>query len=284
MAAHSFGAGKRSKLAAALVAAMLVAATFMSPAFAQGIGDSCDPLNEEAEGCASGFCALTFDVDTKAYGGVCCEVDCPGSCQVCSDDFSSCAPTPVADAYELPECSSTSDYCDGTSTQCVPKRAAGETCSVESDSDPNNYSRECATGACNDGFCCDRQCDGPCEACSAAAKGGGEDGVCGAALECTSATCDGDHTLTGANGETTDCSPFRCTAGGDCRDSCTSSSDCIAGTVCDTSFANGVCVADTAAAESDDSGCGVRPSDGAAPRWMLLALVAFGAWRRSRKT
>jgi hypothetical protein len=37
---------------------------------------------------------------------------------------------------------------------------------------------ECGSGVCTDGVCCDRAC-GPCEACTAAAKGGGDDGSCG---------------------------------------------------------------------------------------------------------
>jgi hypothetical protein len=39
---------------------------------------------------------------------------------------------------------------------------------------------ECASGWCADGVCCSTQCDAPCQACSAAYKGSGEDGVCGA--------------------------------------------------------------------------------------------------------
>lgn len=251
---------------------------------AQGIGDECDPL-APMMACASGSCELTFDPDTKAYNGVCCAVECPGSCQVCSDDFMSCGVAPLADPPESEECTASSDYCDGSSSECASKKQVGESCSVESDSSPNNYSRECASRACNDGFCCDRQCDGPCEACSAAAKGSGEDGVCGSALECTSATCDGDHTLTGPNGETTDCSPFRCTAGGDCRDSCTSSSDCVDGTVCDTSFANGVCVRNTeSSASGDGGGCAVRGSGSSSPSpWTaVLGLAALGGFRVRR--
>lgn len=38
---------------------------------------------------------------------------------------------------------------------------------------------ECAFGYCVDGVCCDSACDGTCEACSNAAKGQGNDGVCG---------------------------------------------------------------------------------------------------------
>src|SRR5262249_50086880 len=37
---------------------------------------------------------------------------------------------------------------------------------------------ECTSGACVDGVCCDQACDGACQGCSAAAKGGGQDGAC----------------------------------------------------------------------------------------------------------
>ncbi len=46
----------------------------------------------------------------------------------------------------------------------------GDLCSVPND---------CANGHCVDGFCCDRACDGECEACAAALKDWGEDGLCG---------------------------------------------------------------------------------------------------------
>ncbi len=37
----------------------------------------------------------------------------------------------------------------------------------------------CDSGFCVDGVCCNNVCDAPCKSCSAAAKGGGEDGSCG---------------------------------------------------------------------------------------------------------
>jgi hypothetical protein len=66
---------------------------------------------------------------------------------------------------------------------------------------------DCLSGFCVDGVCCDKGCGGVCEACSAAKKGSGVDGVCGPVAadtdpddECptqdkstcgTSGTCDG---------------------------------------------------------------------------------------------
>jgi MYXO-CTERM domain-containing protein len=37
---------------------------------------------------------------------------------------------------------------------------------------------DCSTGHCADGVCCNTECAGPCQACSAAKKGGGTDGLC----------------------------------------------------------------------------------------------------------
>lgn len=51
----------------------------------------------------------------------------------------------------------------------------------------------CASGFCVDGVCCDSACDGACQGCSAAAKGSGDDGICGnvaAGTVCTPSTCD----------------------------------------------------------------------------------------------
>jgi hypothetical protein len=38
---------------------------------------------------------------------------------------------------------------------------------------------ECISGFCTDGVCCDARCAGSCVACTRAARGGGDDGVCG---------------------------------------------------------------------------------------------------------
>jgi MYXO-CTERM domain-containing protein len=53
--------------------------------------------------------------------------------------------------------------------------------------------KDCASKFCVDGVCCDSECKGPCEACSAASKGSGNDGTCGlmkAGSICDPAHCD----------------------------------------------------------------------------------------------
>jgi hypothetical protein len=52
---------------------------------------------------------------------------------------------------------------------CVEQLVQGASCSADS---------ACKSGFCVDGVCCDSPCEGPCRACSAAAKGAGPDGVC----------------------------------------------------------------------------------------------------------
>jgi len=51
---------------------------------------------------------------------------------------------------------------------------------------------ECSSGFCVNGVCCDTKCDGACQACSAAVKGSGTDGTCGAITGCTTCSVDGD--------------------------------------------------------------------------------------------
>jgi MYXO-CTERM domain-containing protein len=49
-------------------------------------------------------------------------------------------------------------------------RANGQVC---------QFATQCVSGSCTDGVCCDKACDGVCEACSAVLKGQGQDGTCG---------------------------------------------------------------------------------------------------------
>ncbi|MBI2394449.1 MAG: hypothetical protein HYV09_33065 [Deltaproteobacteria bacterium] len=104
---------------------------------------------------------------------------------------------------------------------------------------------ECPSGFCVSGVCCDRTCDGPCEACTAAKKGAGEDGTCGnvaaGTVQCRAGSCvDGKETAAAtcdAAGAcpvavTTECGAYVCD-GSKCRTSCRSPLDCTSGFVCD---------------------------------------------------
>lgn len=67
------------------------------------------------------------------------------------------------------------------------------------------------TAFCVNGFCCNTVCNGACDACSAAVKGGGVDGECGLAAE--GSTCKNSY----CNGNTFEfVGPSKCTATGAC--------------------------------------------------------------------
>jgi MYXO-CTERM domain-containing protein len=94
------------------------------------------------------------------------------------------------------------------------------------------------------------------------------------------ATCDGDHTVTGADKKPRDCAPYKCKKDGSCGKECTSVIDCVAPAVCD---ASGKCV--TPPEQAGDGGCAVRPGapgHSSHSAFVLLALLAL-ARRRSWK-
>ncbi|MDC3961526.1 MYXO-CTERM sorting domain-containing protein [Polyangium jinanense] len=87
--------------------------------------------------------------------------------------------------------------------------------------DPCGFPEECASGFCVGGVCCDTACTGLCEACTAAAKGSGEDGFCGPAKEgtvCKKAYCDDALAFVSAS---------LCDAAGSCVDPTTPPESCI---------------------------------------------------------
>lgn len=193
--------------------------------------------------CASGFC-----VD-----GVCCETLCDGVCVSCAGA--------ETEAGTDGTCSPIAAGTDPAS-ECLDEGAAA--CNLNGfceagacdtyDPDDCNASgcadgSECASGFCIDGVCCDTACDGLCQACSAAKKGTGADGVCGPIargtdpdgdcgpgnLPCEEANvCDG---VSACASVLSLCSPFRCTSQG-CLTACTADLDCQDGALC----AGGACV------------------------------------------
>ncbi|MBW2535136.1 MAG: hypothetical protein JRI55_26825, partial [Deltaproteobacteria bacterium] len=89
----------------------------------------------------------------------------------------------------------------------------------------------CNSGYCTDGVCCEDRCDAPCQACSTARKGSGENGQCGIAAEgAVDPQCDpgpgdvcGTTGMCDANGECalvaegSQCSVDSACFGGECR-------------------------------------------------------------------
>jgi hypothetical protein len=77
-----------------------------------------------------------------------------------------------------------SRYCAGDQT-CRPRNTTSP--------ELNGYfcatGETCASGYCVDGVCCDHPCDDTCEACTAALKGEGADGLCGALADGMSPEC-----------------------------------------------------------------------------------------------
>jgi N-acetylneuraminic acid mutarotase len=86
-----------------------------------------------------------------------------GECQWGCIDDTACAP----DAF----CAFCGPVLDVIVPCCTFKLPDGSPCAA-----PN----ECLSGNCIDDVCCDSACDGLCSACTAAKKGAGDDGVCGA--------------------------------------------------------------------------------------------------------
>jgi len=118
-------------------------------------GNVCSNPNE----CASGSCA----------DGYCCNTSCTTGCRACDlpGKLGTCSTVP-AGTTDPPLCSGT-NTCDAIGN-C--SKANGQTCAQAS---------ECGSGFCVDNVCCGSACNGACQACSAATKGAGADGVCGSA-------------------------------------------------------------------------------------------------------
>ncbi|MDI1483685.1 MopE-related protein [Polyangium sp. y55x31] len=166
------------------------------------IGSSCT-VNAQ---CASGNC-----VD-----GVCCNTSCLGTCLACdlAGTLGTCSPIP-ANGDPANECPNGACAGNGTCQGTV--------------STPCTMPSQCANNICVDGFCCDTPCSGLCEACSAALKGSGVDGVCGPigsnldpSNECAAGECNGAKACEAPDGTA-------CMTGAQCQ-----SGHCVDGVCCNT--------------------------------------------------
>ncbi|MEZ4311893.1 MAG: hypothetical protein R3F14_28010, partial [Polyangiaceae bacterium] len=186
--------------------------------------------------CASGQC-----VD-----GVCCNTSCTNLCQACTaakrgqGSDGTCG-TIIAGADPDNECAGDL-VCNGAS---LCKVDLGDACVVGTD---------CVSGQCVDGVCCNTSCTGTCNACTAAKKGSGPDGVCGPIAAATDPDneCIGLFTCNGASACDLLTTGTTCGANAECA-----SGFCVDGVCCNNACAN-LCNACTAALKNSgaDGTCG----------------------------
>ena len=184
---------------------------------------------------------------------MCCIVTSCGSCEACSEETGNCEP--VLSANDADACAS-AHTCNATG-QCAS--SAGQPCAVD---------EECASAHCADGVCCDRSCDGSCEACNVPksegtctlVQGSPAHGTCPGSGAC-GASCDGSQVACSFAPQGEDCgttcsdallsaascdgnggcrSPaakscaghLRCAGSAACRTQCSESAECVAGFDC----------------------------------------------------
>lgn len=142
---------------------------------------------------------------------------------------------------------------------------------------------DCATGYCVDGVCCENACNEPCHACSAAKKGDGVDGVCGAVKdhtdpekECEGLVCAREARADADAGTALDagapCVGERCFTAA-CLRTCSTSADCLVG-YCDPATHKCATIDPTIEFQQ---GCGCRTAPGSAkapPGFAAAGLLA----------
>lgn len=257
----------------------------------------CVPKSANAAACATGeACSSGNCVD-----GHCCSSVCPGQCEACdvSGAEGTCAPVSGAPHGSRPACPAgdvtapcSTSQCDGnvrTSCQAfvgpsVVCQAAKCVNGVATQQGTCDGKSSCSSGAstnCEPFACGATGCKGTCAT----------DADCAGSYHCsggkcaTAAICDGDHTVTDANGTPTDCSPYKCDPSGACRGSCASIADCTPGNVCS---AAGTCTPTTSGKSSDSGdggGCSTVPGGAGgsgSSGWLGLLSGLFFVARRRR--
>ncbi len=169
-----------------------------------GLGQPCTSKTS----CASGRC-----VD-----GVCCAADCTGACMACNvpGSIGQCTAVPTGQ-QDLDTCAAP-NACDGAGA-CAMK-PVGRACGT---------GRECQSGHCVDGLCCDTSCTGTCVACDVA----GRQGTCSSVPRGSGdkRTCVGAQACDGAGaclwlggqpcGDGAQCVSGACSGGVCCENACT---------------------------------------------------------------
>jgi len=243
--------------------------------------------------CASGFC-----VD-----GVCCDAACSGQCEACDvpgaeGTCSAVTGAPrgttraacfdgAGDVCKALACDGSKDrtkcatFKNSVETECAPAKCDTKTETPASRCDGMG---ECKAGTpkdCGLYVCGDKVCKTSCTATTDCAAGN----VC-AEGKCVPSTAKCDETGTKSvpvdGSPPRDCAPFRCeVATGGCLETCSKSTDCVTGAVCDGTK----CTLPPAPATEDDGGCavGTPRSSGGTGGLLLLLLSAVGLARLGRR-
>lgn len=191
----------------------------------QGNCPAATPLCDGAGQCVE--CNVNADCGAKVcyQHGCCTKTTCAAQNKTCAMISDNCGG--MLNCGGAKDGTETDLDCGGNVSQCATRCMQGRHCSVSGD---------CANNNCADTFCCDVSCSG-CNACSAALKSGGFDGVCGPAANGTD-----PHAV---------CGNYYCKGTGTCGTTCTVDSECKPGKICDTTVnPNHTCVAPKAVGQS----------------------------------
>jgi hypothetical protein len=129
-------------------------------------GGACHDTWSEPDHCGGCSLACTNAHGTVACAGGQCNPTCAPGYWDCNGNRRDGCETDLAVVETCGGCQTDVDcppgfYCDGG--VCRKKKPLGEACSV---TDPQNPGRECRSGYCVDGVCCNTDCAGGCRSCN----------------------------------------------------------------------------------------------------------------------
>ncbi len=137
-----------------------------------------------------GSCAEKCSDGKKCKVGIDCESgNCVGSICIsptCNDGFKNGFEADTDCGLVCPLKCKVGDGC-GTNSDCVTDlcNLATKICTQKELGESCGKAAECASSYCIDGVCCNDPCNGSCQACTSALKGGGSNGFCGAVSDNT---------------------------------------------------------------------------------------------------
>jgi hypothetical protein len=248
------------------------------------IGIACKENRE----CDSNVCA----------DGNCCERTCDQLCEACNQKgtegkcapkigapaagHGACPPGDAAKPCEAPSCDGTvRDKClgrPGADTVCQDKSCTDGTEKPEARCDGKGTCAAATPRACKPYSCALDACKDKCTSnadCQAPATCDTASGTC-----INSGKCEDDgYTAVSADGAIRrDCRPFRCDPSGTCKETCTTSTDCIAPNVCES--ASSKCVAPPSEESGSEGGCSTTTARAGLSSYLfLLVACAFMARR-----